>query len=251
MIPVHWIVHPKRPIYDQLVLEEALLRADDRNYVLIQYGSPRCIVMGSSQNPSQLLDLPRVHQNRIPIIQRMSGGGTVIVDEHTLFVSFIFSLTDCQLAPFPEPIMRWCYDLYQKAWAIPGFSLIDNDFTIHHHKCGGNAQYIRKNRFLHHTSFLWDFYDSNMDYLLPPPKQPTYRQGRTHNEFLCRLKDRGQSPEIRIRELHTELVKRFYITDISPSELEIISQRDHRRTTRINPHPQRNHSKPVWSLRDQ
>lgn len=30
---------------------------------------------------------------------------------------------------------------------------------------GGNAQSITKDRWVHHTSFLWDFDPANMDYL--------------------------------------------------------------------------------------
>lgn len=46
------------------------------------------------------------------------------------------------------------------------------------HKFGGNAQTISKNRFLHHTSFLWDFDSRNMELLAHPPKAPKYREVR-------------------------------------------------------------------------
>jgi lipoate-protein ligase A len=32
-------------------------------------------------------------------------------------------------------------------------------------KIGGNAQTISKGRWVHHTSFLWDFTEKNMQYL--------------------------------------------------------------------------------------
>jgi lipoate-protein ligase A len=49
-------------------------------------------------------------------------------------------------------------------------------------KFGGNAQAITNKRWLHHTSFLWDFDPANMAALLNPAKQPDYRQVRaTHN----------------------------------------------------------------------
>lgn len=55
---------------------------------------------------------------------------------------------------------------------------------------GGNAQCITRNRWLHHTSFLHDFKDSSMDYLLLPSSAPGYRDKRSHLEFLCRLNER-------------------------------------------------------------
>ena len=50
------------------------------------------------------------------------------------------------------------------------------DYTLGEKKFAGNAQAITKQRFCHHTSFLWDFADSNMRLLKHPAKAPGYRQ---------------------------------------------------------------------------
>jgi len=221
------------PIFDQLRLEEALLRTDDRNFMIINHGSLRSIVMGFSGEPLRLLNLERVRRDSIPVIKRYSGGGTVVIDENTLFISMIFSKDCLSISAFPEPIMKWCYHLYQSAWNLPGFSLIDNDYAIQHHKCGGNALYIRKDRWLHHTSFLWDYRDENMDYLLLPQKQPAYRRERSHSDFLCRLKEHALSIKDLIEQMNRELVKRFYIRSISPDELLAIQQQEQRQTTHL------------------
>ena len=49
------------------------------------------------------------------------------------------------------------------------------DYTFGEQKFGGNAQAITKQRWLHHTSFLWDFDDSNMALLKHPSRVPKYR----------------------------------------------------------------------------
>ena len=49
------------------------------------------------------------------------------------------------------------------------------DYTYGEQKFGGNAQAITKQRWLHHTSFLWDFDDSNMALLQHPSRVPKYR----------------------------------------------------------------------------
>jgi lipoate-protein ligase A len=54
---------------------------------------------------------------------------------------------------------------------------------------GGNAQSIVSTGFLHHTSFLWDYDQSNMDYLTLPEKRPEYRGDRSHDDFLVKLKE--------------------------------------------------------------
>ncbi len=47
----HLLQLQNMPILEQLRLEEALLRADDRNWILINRGSPPAIVMGISGKP--------------------------------------------------------------------------------------------------------------------------------------------------------------------------------------------------------
>jgi lipoate---protein ligase len=184
--------------------------------------------MGISGQPDQLLDLSKIKENNIPVIKRFSGGGTVIVDENTLFISFVMTKTNVDAAPFPEPILRWSADLYASAWDIRGFQLRENDYCIGDKKCGGNAQYMRKNRWIHHTSFLWDYKSENMDVLLLPPKCPAYRQDRSHDDFLCRLHPFGADPKTRIAEFKRELVKQFYIQEFDPKALE---KKPHRQAT--------------------
>jgi len=232
MTPLYLISLHNTPIYQQLQLEEQLLRAEEGNFCIINRGSPRAIVMGISGQIETLLDVPKVAKDAIPIIQRFSGGGTVIVDEHTLFISFIFAKQSIPINPYPEPIIRWTSELYKGAWNIPGFTFSENDYTIADQKCGGNAQYIQKNRWLHHTSFLWDYDEANMEYLLLPPKRPHYRGSRTHSAFLTRLKHHAPSADSLIHSLVQTLgnVKPFYIEPSTPAAWR---KEPHRRATKL------------------
>jgi lipoate-protein ligase A len=71
------------------------------------------------------------------------------------------------------------------------FALRENDYVLGNYKMGGNAQSIvQHGRWLHHTSFLWDYDEHNMqNYLLLPKKRPAYRVDRSHDKFLVKLKD--------------------------------------------------------------
>ena len=86
------------PIIEQLYIEEALLRADNRNILLVNVGSPPAIVMGISGKPEELIHQEKVD---IPVIKRFSGGGTVVVDENTLFVTLICNTDDVPIKPSP------------------------------------------------------------------------------------------------------------------------------------------------------
>ncbi|MBM3208393.1 MAG: lipoate--protein ligase family protein [Chlamydiae bacterium] len=209
-------------IFDQLILEEHLLRNDFRNFCVVNKGSSPAIVMGISGKAHELVDLDKAKKDSIPIIKRFSGGGTVIVDTNTIFVTFIFQKDSFSFPAYPEKIMKWTEEIYKPVFPEL-FALRENDYTFDALKFGGNAQYIKKDRWLHHTSFLWDFENSNMDLLLHPKKTPSYRDGRSHQDFLCKLKDHLPSKDSFILNLKNSLTKQFEIEDIQKSDIEISS----------------------------
>ena len=92
---------------------------------------------------------------------------------------------------FPRDLMRWSADFYAPVFeavgAMPPFGLVEHDYCLGKRKCGGNAQTISRGRWVHHTSFLWDFSTANMALLRLPDKRPTYRGDRGHDDFLARL----------------------------------------------------------------
>lgn len=219
------------PIFKQLQIEEALLRLNDENWCIINEGSPLSIIMGISGKPEELVNREKMEQSPIPLIKRYSGGGTVIVDSNTLFVSLIFQKEVYDFPCFPEPILRWSEGFYKEALSIPNFALRENDYVIGNLKCGGNAQYIKKDRFVHHTTFLWDFEKRSMEYLLHPKKTPTYRQGRPHTDFLCRLKEHLPSKTHFITSIIESFSKKYTVVETSLNPLIPLLKQPHRKTT--------------------
>ena len=69
------------------------------------------------------------------------------------------------------------------------------DYVVGHRKFGGNAQAISRDRWLHHTSLLWDFRPDRMALLRRPAKAPEYRAGRGHLEFVAPLREACGSRE--------------------------------------------------------
>jgi lipoate---protein ligase len=62
------------------------------------------------------------------------------------------------------------------------------DLTLRGRKCGGSAQRRLKSWFMVHCSILNDFaIERIVRYLAIPNKQPEYREGRPHQEFLTNL----------------------------------------------------------------
>ncbi|CUI17799.1 putative lipoate-protein ligase A [Candidatus Protochlamydia naegleriophila] len=221
------------PILQQLKWEEALLRADHRNWCLINQGSPPAIVMGISGKIAELVDRDKLQEAPLPVIRRFSGGGTVVVDENTLFITFICNAATLPIAPYPLPIMRWTQELYEPVFHPHSFQLRENDYVIGHKKFGGNAQSIVKNRWLHHSSLLWDYSSAYMDYLLMPPKMPTYREKRSHADFLCCLKDLWPSPQTFQTTFLHRLAQQFTVQEQPLSLLTQIAALPHRQATEV------------------
>ena len=219
---LHYLQLPSdTSIFDQLLIEEALLRDDTRNFCIVNEGSTPAIVMGISGKPHELVDTDKAKALQLPIIKRFSGGGTVVVDESTLFVTFIFQKKDHSFQAYPEPIMKWSEGIYKSVFSSHPFALKENDYVMGEKKFGGNAQYIRKDRWLHHTSFLWDYKKEKMEALLHPKKTPSYRAGREHERFLCKMKDFIPSKSNFFSRLKESLQTSFTLVEIQRKDLEI------------------------------
>ncbi|KAJ4845044.1 hypothetical protein Tsubulata_010834 [Turnera subulata] len=180
------------PILEQLFLEEKLLRTSSDNWCIVNDGTNTpTIVMGTSGKALELVDIHSVLRDGVPVVRRFSGGGTVIVDKGTVFVTLICNKDAVPgLQPYPRSIMSWSGLLYGEVFRGMGdFQLRENDYVFGNRKFGGNAQSITKNRWVHHTSFLWDYEAKNMSYLKLPARAPTYRLARDHLEFICRMKE--------------------------------------------------------------
>lgn len=221
------------PILQQLQLEEALLRCDDRNWLLINRGSSPAIIMGISGKYHHHVNSERMQQQPIPVIRRFSGGGTVVVDRNTVFYTLIGNRSDLDVPCYPDKLLQWTAKLYAPAFQGIDFALRENDYTIGMHKFGGNAQYITKSRWLHHSSMLWDFDPSAMEYLLMPEKTPSYRNKRNHNTFLCRLCHFFPSLEEFQKQIIKAVAESYELKEMTWEHVATIGQHAHRRATTL------------------
>lgn len=93
-----------------------------------------------------MVNVPRVRDSPYPVqvLRRYSGGGTVVVDQNTIFSTLIMNGSQVPggVELFPVPLMRWSEGFFKPAFAPlgDGFALRENDFVFGHRKFGGNAQ---------------------------------------------------------------------------------------------------------------
>ncbi|KAB1204245.1 hypothetical protein CJ030_MR8G016424 [Morella rubra] len=72
---------------------------------------------------------------------------------------------------------QWALDDYyeSKGVKVVTTSCKPNYYVFGSRKFGGNAQSVTKNRWIHRTSFLWDYEVRSVAYLKPPARAPEYR----------------------------------------------------------------------------
>ena len=113
----------------------------------------KCILIGNYQNAYSEINTDYVKQYNIPVVRRITGGGTVFNDEGNFNFSFISCNVgeDCfDFKKFTTPIVLALNKLGIKA-ELSG----RNDLTIEGKKFSGNAQYKSKNKVLHHGTLLF------------------------------------------------------------------------------------------------
>lgn len=208
---VRWLRLHNVPLFRQLRLEEALFRSESGSWVVTNtFGSAgyddegagdradgaerhvQAIAMGISGRPELLLDEALVRAGRVPVLRRFTGGGTVVLDRGSLLVSLISGADALPaVGAFPNELMAWTanrlYAPLLAPHAADAFGLVEQDYVLGGRKCAGNAQAISGGRWVHHTSFLWDFAPGPMALLKLPARRPAYRGDRAHGDFLIGL----------------------------------------------------------------
>ena len=218
----------RMPIFQQLQLEEALFRAAEGNWCLINEGTTPAVVMGISGSLDGLSPgCP------FPVIRRFSGGGTVVVDEETVFFSLILNSSDLLCPSTPHDVMKWSLDLLHPAFVPNELCLEEQDYVLDGQKVGGNAQSFSKGRLVHHTSFLWSWQEERMSMLSIPRRQPAYRAQRGHSSFCNRLSKYFSSRARFVRALVDSVESAFDCREASKEDACISLSVSHRKAVSV------------------
>lgn len=120
--------------------------------IFMLWRASRSVLIGKNQNSLEEINYDYVRENQIPVIRRLSGGGTVFCDLGNTNFAFIVSDKESfsDFRKFTTPILEVLKKLGVKA-EFSG----RNDLTIEGKKFSGNAQYKHKDRLLHHGTLLF------------------------------------------------------------------------------------------------
>lgn len=212
---------------ENLALDEALLKAADEQQSLhcevlrLWKADEVGVVVGRSSRVADEAYLDRATAKQVPVLRRPSGGATVAVGPGCLLYTLLIDLNS-------QPALRMLdavhdYVMNGMLKAIRPFApsvRFDGtcDLVLNERKFSGNSLKVGRNWTLYHGTLLLNMDLRIIDELLRhPPREPEYRKGRAHSEFVTNLNvDADQMSEslrqtwradCALEEIPTELVQ--------------------------------------------
>ncbi len=137
--------------YYNLATEEFLTKEMQEEVCMLWRNRPS-VIIGKNQNTLAEINYDYVTAEGISVVRRMSGGGAVFHDLGNINYTFIANKS-AELGNyerFTRPVIAFLNTLGVEA-SLSG----RNDLVIEGKKISGNAQYVHKNRIMHHGTLLY------------------------------------------------------------------------------------------------
>lgn len=136
-----------------LAVDEYFLRNSSEEYFILGIND-RSVIIGKHQVPHRETETKFITERNIPVIRRISGGGTVFHDQGNLNFSFIVNSIEGRQIDFRKhtlPVIKFLSSL-----GIDAKFEGKNDLKIGEFKISGNAEHVFRNRVLHHGTLLFN-----------------------------------------------------------------------------------------------
>ncbi len=168
-----------------------------------------CLVLGQSNHPETSLIVDSVVKDQIPVYKRPSGGETVILTNKMLVISVAFRVPTLQN---PKPYFARVNNGIISALEKQGVRGLNqkgiSDIAIYEKKILGSSIYRTTQKMFYHAVLnISENIDTISRYISHPTKEPDYRQGRSHKEFVTSLQEAGY--EVSFERLEESIVKEF------------------------------------------
>ncbi|MFN2377220.1 MAG: hypothetical protein ABR538_11830 [Candidatus Binatia bacterium] len=148
------------------------------------------VVLGVSRDVAEEVDARECERRGVAILRRASGGGTVVIAEGT--VQYAFLLPHDEATTIGE-VKALCNAMVKRALGESGIATAletdpSGDLRTGDRKVGGLALRRRRDATMLHGTLLADADLEGIAALLRhPAREPAWRQGRPHLDFLANL----------------------------------------------------------------
>jgi lipoate-protein ligase A len=212
--------------YFNLAVEEYLLHNRNEDFIFLSINDP-CVVVGKHQVVHREVNARFIIEKGIPVIRRISGGGTVFHDRGNLNFAFIKQSKSGHQVDFrlyTQPVIDFLTSLGVDA-VFGG----KNDLTVEGLKVSGNAEHIFRERVLHHGTLLFDTsLDDLRQALRIKSENYSTRAVQSNRTSVTNLKGRLENIsaiDVFTRSLLEYLVKKMpdnSISDLKKDEVEAV-----------------------------
>jgi len=170
-----------------------------------------CIVLGRSNNPNDSLIQDEVINSGIPVYKRPSGGETVILSQNTIVISIAIDQRQFKGGKKYFNAINNSIIEVLKIFNIANLKYKGiSDIAIGEMKILGSALYQNKNVVFYHAVLnISESPKLFSKYLKHPQREPDYRTGRKHTDFVTSLAKENYNIDIDhlIRSLEKHLLK--------------------------------------------
>jgi len=148
------------------------------------------VVLGHANQIAREVNVETCQERGVPLLRRCSGGGAVVQGRCCLNYAVILRIDRAAALASIPGTNRWVMEkhaqlfreILHKEVRVRGHT----DLALGERKFSGNSQRRKRDWLLFHGKFLLDFDLPLLTQLLPmPTKEPTYRAGRPHLDFVC------------------------------------------------------------------
>jgi lipoate-protein ligase A len=136
-----------------LAVDEYLLKNSLEDFLILGIND-RSVIIGKHQIAQREADTRFVTENGIPVIRRISGGGTVFHDSGNLNFSFLLKSefgSQVDFRKYTLPVINFLSSIGVEA-KFEG----KNDIKVDGFKISGNAEHVFHDRVLHHGTLLYN-----------------------------------------------------------------------------------------------
>lgn len=188
--------HTCEDLAENLALDEALLEEsesipDGAEWLRIWEPYSPLVVLGRSSRIESEVNLEVCRREGIPVYRRASGGATIVTGPGCLMYAVVLNYERSPHLRLVDAAHRHVLGMLAAALAplIRGASHVGtSDLAVNGRKFSGNSLRARREHLLYHGTLLYSFpLPLISTCLATAPRQPAYRAGRSHDQFVMNL----------------------------------------------------------------